>query len=854
MAILQSPGTQITVTDQSMYASAGPGTVPLIFIATKENKLEPSQTGIAAGTTKANAGRLYSITSQRDLLQTFGDPVFYNISGNALNGYPLNEYGLLAAHSFLSISNLCRVVRADIDTAQLEPTVVEPSMPAAVGTYWFDLSSSAFGLFSRSGTAPNERWVSTTINHMFVDLPNNSVGNDSNHAVVFKSSTSTISYWVKVSGAWVEIDNTSARYSAIIENVWPDLTLYSDNYWIRTVSSAQGANVVLRRMDATLAQFVQVECPILPNDAAADIYYTNSPNGSRGQIYVRPVSSGTSSTANSLQFLINDASTGLWVALPNIVASKSVPRSGPVDGQLWFNAELGIDNNGYSTVDMLYNDGTGRWRNFNIPGFANTTDPSSPTLHLQSTDPRDIVPAVTLKVNDVWVDTDQRPYPLIRVWSGAAWITVDNTDQKSNRGIIFADARPHPMFRVGATDQGVNNGGTLTSSGAPLTNPAPDLDPDRPDADLFPRGFMLWNTRYSTNNVKQWNSAYTVKGILSSPDNTNNNSTGRWVSASGTDAKGQPYMGDRAQNIMIARAIQQVILNNEELQSEDVTFNLIAAPGCVEAVDEMLQLNTMRKETAFVIGDSPFTLSAQATKLQSWANNSNLSLENNETGLVTSSKYAGVWYPSGLSTNVNGSNVVVPPSHMALRTLAYNDQVAYPWFAPAGLQRGVVSNATSVGYVDESGKFVPVRLSGGQNDTLYNSSINPIRIMPDGAIVVYGQKTRQPYSSATDRINVVRLENYLRYNLDILARPFLFEPNDAVTRESARLAFERFLSELVTLRGIDDFLVVCDETNNTPSRIDRNELWIDVIFSPTRAIEFIYIPMRIVNTGGVSQV
>ena len=121
--------------------------------------------------------------------------------------------------------------------------------------------------------------------------------------------------------------------------------------------------------------------------------------------------------------------------------------------------------------------------------------------------------------------------------------------------------------------------------------------------------------------------------------------------------------------------------------------------------------------------------------------------------------------------------------------------------------------------------------------------------MPSGGIVVFGQKTRQSYSSATDRINVVRLENYLRYQLNTLAQPFLFEPNDSTTRNAVLQAFNRFLSELITLRGLYDFLVVCDLTNNTPDRIDRNELWIDIAIQPVKAVEFIYIPIRIVNTG-----
>ena len=98
-------------------------------------------------------------------------------------------------------------------------------------------------------------------------------------------------------------------------------------------------------------------------------------------------------------------------------------------------------------------------------------------------------------------------------------------------------------------------------------------------------------------------------------------------------------------------------------------------------------------------------------------------------------------------------------------------------------------------------------------------------------------------------MNVVRLINYLRYNFDVIAKPFLFEPNDRQTRDSVTSTFERFLADLVGLRALYEFAVVCDESNNTPTRIDRNELWVDVAIKPVKAIEFIFIPIRVLNTG-----
>jgi hypothetical protein len=846
MATLVSPGTSISVIDQSINVGAGPGTVPLIFIATQQDKASADGSGIASGTTQATAGTVYSITSQRDLVQTFGDPVFYSVSGTSFNGYPLNEYGLLAAYSFLGISNLARIVRADIDTAQLEATPIEPTSAAAVGTYWFDESASAFGLFVRAGTFPSEIWVKVIPKYIFnfatgtSNFPPSGTGVDGDYAVVFETASGIMSYWLNSGySGWEQLDNNTGPLGIVIQQVWPDLSniAVTEQHWVKTTAAAQGANLVLRRMDATLAQFLQVEAPILANDAAADTYYSTNAAGSSGQVYTQVYTMNV--TANSFRFMKSTGATLSWAPLATIVGSESVPTSGPLNGQLWFNALLGLDNDGQSTVDVMVADGVGHWQNINLPGFSGVLVPSgSITLYTQSADPRDNLVSPVLLQGDIWVDTDVSPYPIIKRWNGASWAIVDLSNQTTPTGILFQDARSNPMYHDGMYT-GENNGGSI----------APDLDPDAPDSDLYPRGFLLWNTRYSTNNVKSWDAPFVFNGVAADADDTNNGSTGRWVTVSGNNPGGVPYMGADAQQIVIVKAMQSLIVSNDEIRAEDIYYNLIAAPGYVEVIDEMLALNDDRKNTAFVVGDTPFKLTPTGTALQNWATNASLAYGNGPTGLVSASKYFATWYPSGLSTNTDGTDVVVPPSHMALRTIAYNDQVAYPWFAPAGLQRGVVNNAASVGYVNASGQYIPVKLSEGQRDVLYINGINPIRTMPTGGIVVFGQKTRQSYSSATDRINVVRLENYLRYQLNALAEPFLFEPNDSTTRKAVSDAFNRALSELITLRALYDFLVVCDLSNNTPARIDRNELWIDIAIQPVKAIEFIYIPIRIKNTG-----
>jgi len=187
---------------------------------------------------------------------------------------------------------------------------------------------------------------------------------------------------------------------------------------------------------------------------------------------------------------------------------------------------------------------------------------------------------------------------------------------------------------------------------------------------------------------------------------------------------------------------------------------------------------------------------------------------------------------------------------MMLRTIANSDAKSYQWFAPAGTRRGGVDNATSVGYL-ENGEFKTTALPQALRDVLAGVKINPIATITGSGIVNFGNYTRARNASSLDRINVARLVAYLRRQLDILVRPYLFEPNDQITRSEVKNAVESFLLELVGQRALYDYLVVCDTSNNTPARIDRSELWIDIAIEPVKAVEFIYIPVRLLNTGAI---
>ena len=328
---------------------------------------------------------------------------------------------------------------------------------------------------------------------------------------------------------------------------------------------------------------------------------------------------------------------------------------------------------------------------------------------------------------------------------------------------------------------------------------------------------------------------------------------GRWVSVTPLQTDGSGTFGRKAQRAYVVSKIKSQIDTNTTVRDTDtLTFNLLACPGYPEAIQNLINLNTDIGQTAFVVGDTSMRLQPTGTALTAYGNNTALATDNGETALVSYDPYMAAFYPSGYTTDNSGNYIVVPPSHMMLRTIINSDAKSYPWFAPAGTRRGGVDNATSVGYIDSTGEFKTVSLYEGLRDVMSTVKINPIATLPGVGLVNFGQYTRSQGASALDRINVARLVAYLRRQLSILAKPFLFEPNDQQTRNEIKAAAESLLLELVGQRALYDFLVVCDSSNNTPARIDRNELYMDIAIEPVKAVEFIYIPLRLLNTGAIS--
>ena len=1189
---LTSPGVEVTIIDQSQYLPAPGASVPLVIFATAQNKANPSGTGVAAGTTAANAGKLYQITSQKDLVDFYGVPFFYSTTaGTPIQGYELNEYGLLAAYSALGTTNRVYTLRADIDLASLVGSVGRPSGAPLNGAYWLDTTTTTWGIFQFNATTGQFSAITPIVITDSADLssgvPINSLGNIGDYAInatVQADSTdqqyyykTTSNTWVvlgsqvwqrqwptvqgtnsnptltagdtliiNLNGAWsttitvpVSPNNTVAGVTTAInalgylfleaQVVSGKLSLFSsqpsitgnqylgisgtgtvlaslgitatDYYqpqvvygtsaemplwsssqtyphptgsvWIKASNAGLGLTPVVSEFNSVTGSFVaktvtlaisgweaeatidstggqaipvgtvyaqydsnypfvnrttpiylweraaigetvatgtetdftialpyslatatikvQVSIPnsdslssvynvtipddctplqfvtawlatgipyttalvttddavqlvhtaggdIVMNDyivtaganqgfsanilsqagfvggvttfvnvggalssavtAFSDIATTTNGSGTGFTAHVIVQSNrlyslsntgvtdggtgyavgdtitvsgallGGTSTTNDLVLSVVAVSTGVvtavtvisglaltlystnisnWIPL-QFTANEGAPVAAPANGTNWFwsvvdqvdiMVQSGGQWNGYSNINYDSN-------GFPTPTGSNATDPAGPII--SATAPTTQSDATALVYGDLWIDTsDLEMYPVISRWESVSgedkWVLIDNADQTSSSGVLFADARWATDDNTNVVDDPIPSIVSLLSSDY--------LDLDAPNPALYPTGMLLFNTRRSGYNVKSYQTNYF--NSISFPDESLPTETATWLSVSGLQSNGAPYMGRKAQRNMVVKALRSTIDTNYDIRDEDNFFNLMATPGYPELQPNMVVLNADRGDTGYILGDTPMRLPADATAIQAWATNAAGATSTGEEGCVTRNTYLGLFYPSGITSDLSGNLVAVPPSHMMLRTFIRNDTVAYPWLAAAGTRRGNIDNATNIGYIDSTtGEFITIKTRIGIRDVLYINFINPLVFFTGIGLLNYGNKTSFNSSSALDRTNVARLIAYVRRQLTLAARPFVFEPNDALTRQQIQGVVQTLMIDLKAKRGIYDYLVICDESNNTPARIDRNELWVDVALEPVKAAEFIYIPVRVLNTGEIA--
>lgn len=259
-------------------------------------------------------------------------------------------------------------------------------------------------------------------------------------------------------------------------------------------------------------------------------------------------------------------------------------------------------------------------------------------------------------------------------------------------------------------------------------------------------------------------------------------------------------------------------IHSDEVQNAFITL-AETSQNFIAAVAPPVGLNTVQEATDWMNGRTS---------------------DSSRTAAINNS-WAAVFWPHVQVFDVfSGKDRWYDPSIFAVRQMAFTDNVAETWFAPAGFRRGRLTKPTNT----------ELALNQGDRDALYVNNINPIvNFVPEG-ITIFGQKTAQRAATALDRINVRRLMIYLRKVLLQTGRQDLFEPNDAFTWDIVKTKAEAVLSDIQARRGITDFRVVCDSTVNTPLRVDRNELWCKILIKPTKTAEWIIFEVNLTSQSG----
>ena len=268
------------------------------------------------------------------------------------------------------------------------------------------------------------------------------------------------------------------------------------------------------------------------------------------------------------------------------------------------------------------------------------------------------------------------------------------------------------------------------------------------------------------------------------------------------------------------------ILSNQD----EYDINMLAMPGVIHSAHPLvtqagIDMGEGRGDAFFVL-DSSIASSTVNTAVS------------NVSGLDTN--YAAVYYPwvKVLDTAAN-KPILVPPSVIVPGAIAASDAIAAEWFAPAGLNRGVLGNVLEA----------KIRLNQAERDTLYNAKINPIATFPATGVCIWGQKTLQSRATALDRINVRRLLIALKKFIASSSRFLVFEQNTQATRNRFLNIVNPYLESVQQRQGLFAFRVQMDEGNNTPDVIDRNQLVGAIYLQPTKTAEFIILDFNVLPTG-----
>lgn len=391
-------------------------------------------------------------------------------------------------------------------------------------------------------------------------------------------------------------------------------------------------------------------------------------------------------------------------------------------------------------------------------------------------------------------------------------------------GFIMSDGF-HMDIDVSGITTSVNYQGGIDS----FKNSSDVLDPNNKYFNINTRKFTLapaggfdgWNVNRGINGYERsFGDLYRERGIYDGVDNNETpvNDFQAWETAINTFAN-----------------------------PEEVTINLFSTPGLNWSDNNILVRNTIemietqRTDSLYII-DSPDTLDVSTTSIGDGGRADVIAateIVNMLKDAEIDSSYACTYFPwIQIRDTQNNVNVFMPPTGEVVKAIAYTDNSSFPWFAPAGLSRGVTDAIKS--------KY---KLSQDARDILYNGRINPMVDHAQVGTAIFGQKTLQTKESALDRINVRRLLLQIKVLISNIAIRLVFEQNDQATIDQFLQKTTPILDSIKRERGLQDFRIKMDDTNNTPETRDRNELYGEIFLKPTRAVEFIGITFTITPSG-----
>jgi len=660
MPTLVSPGVSVSVIDESFYGSAGSGTIPLIVFATAATKAHPSGTGTATGTT-AITDEVKLITSQRELIQTYGDPSFRSVSGTQIHADNQNEYGLLAAHSYLGIANRAYMLRANLDLGQLGAASTAPAGAPVNGTHWLDLTTSTMGVFSyNAGTAT---WVAQTASKLNASTevdagtgaPLNSIGLDGAFAwVATVGGNAHNRIWNKVSGVWYHLGTDTWRAAASKDFQFAAHTaiptvksteggggaLATGDVWIKTTEFNNGTKMVVKSYDTSTKKWTTITCPVLADTTAAWTNFTTPVAGNLFAKYNHEQGAHTLKVASHSILRFNGSATLAVTGSANpaptathtmVINGTTVTYSSSADSAVIRTAALvnsaAITNITASVAsnklvitntagkDIVLAAGSGTL----ITDLGLTAGTSSNWVAL-SYEPNLNTPVGATPNGTLWYDSRITTVDLLETYDNAGvttWRTFSGTLTPSaskpttpSAGDIWidtTDTENYPlMYKYNGTTSVwdvIDKTDQTTSEGIIFGDfretASSSLESDAPVPATYPVGMLGWNFMASGYNVKKYNST-----------------TAKWVNESGTKTAGDPYMGRHATKKVIVRALAAALNSNQDIRAETRFFNLIACPGFPELIDEMKTLHIDRKEQTFVICDVPFRLASSGTAVQ----------------------------------------------------------------------------------------------------------------------------------------------------------------------------------------------------------------------------------------------